>query len=165
MSEVKTLFVCVVCEKGWPSKQSLRAHMKVHKKEGYIRTSIIAQKERWAAFQEVCKKHKTTACHLLGALIDACVKGEKEGLVNIGSSNPVVIQVNHFFSGVPRSPFKGLRNPDLAPDPLTRVVRCNALVHKNWNVGRLGWCKNVDRWVTPEVCLGCRIEPRARAVL
>jgi len=102
------LFQCVVCGAAYASKQSLRAHMKVHKGE-YVRTTIYAKRGLWKRFDEVCRKHKTTTCHVLQALIEAAIKGEELGAVDLSklaAPNPVIIQVNQTFLGKPRSALK-----------------------------------------------------------
>lgn len=104
MAKVERLFQCVVCPAAFVKKQSLRAHMKVHKK-AYLRTSIFARRDLWERFNQVCESHKTTSCHVLNALIEAVVQGEKVGVVDlakIASPNPIVINLTHNFLGLPR---------------------------------------------------------------
>jgi len=108
MSRVERLFQCVICGAAYVSKQSLRAHMKVHKGE-YLRTNIIVKRSLWNRFNEVCRKHKTTTCHVLQALIEAAIKGEELGAVDlskIAAPNPVIININQTFLGKPRSVYK-----------------------------------------------------------
>lgn len=108
MSEVERLYQCVVCGKAWTSKQSLRAHLKVHKGE-YMRTSFQADREAWKRFEEICKDHKTTTCHVLNTLIKGINEGAKDGnisLPKILSPNPVVININDYFLAGPRSRYK-----------------------------------------------------------
>lgn len=104
MAEIEQIFPCVICGRAWSNKQSLRAHMKVHKGE-YLRTSIHVRKDLWESFSEVCKKHKTTTCALLDVLMKATLAGEESGsidLTKIGTPNPVVISVQEVFMGRPR---------------------------------------------------------------
>ena len=108
MGEVECLFTCIICGRAWASKQSLRAHMKVHGGE-YQRTSVHVRRGLWERFNEVCRRHKTTSCALLDALMRAVVEGEKSGSVDlsrIGASNPLIINVNEYFLGTPRSAWK-----------------------------------------------------------
>jgi len=102
-SQVEVLYTCIICGKAWSKIQSLRAHMKVHRNEGYMRTGIQVRTERWEKFRSYCKRHKTTTCQLLDALMELTLKGEEKGVVTLGSSNPTVLQLNQYFSGIPRS--------------------------------------------------------------
>jgi len=108
MSEVPVLYKCVVpeCGKAYGKLQSLRAHMKVHRRQGYFKTSFVVFRDDWERFNEVCKAHNTTTCQLLGALIRAAVKGEEMGVIDVGSSNPAIVQVHQYFMGKPRSGLK-----------------------------------------------------------
>jgi len=97
---------CIVCGKAWTNAQSLRAHMKSHHHQGYVRTAIMVNGDAWKEFRTMCTNHNTTTCHVLGALIDAALVGEKQGIITVGQPNPTLIQVNHYFSGRPRSLYK-----------------------------------------------------------
>lgn len=117
MPEIERLYQCVVCPAAYDNPQSLRAHMKVHKGE-YARTTIYVPVDLWPRFNEICKKHKTTTCHLLKSLIESVIRGEETGSVDlrrIGSPNPVIINVSHVFLGRPRSGLK-VDVSDLAVD-------------------------------------------------
>jgi len=105
-SEVEVLYECFVCGRGFSKVQSLRAHLKVHKGHGFVRTHIWASGEKWKRFQALCKRHHTTTCHLLDVLIEAALKGDETGLVSLGAPNPVVVNISHVFLGKPRSPWK-----------------------------------------------------------
>jgi len=108
VGEIERLFQCVVCGAAYASKQSLRAHMKVHKGE-YVRTTIYAKRGLWKKFDEVCRKHKTTTCRVLQALIEAAIKGEELGAVDlskIAAPNPVIINIHEYFGGPPRSRYE-----------------------------------------------------------
>jgi len=127
MSRVERLFQCVICGAAYVSKQSLRAHMKVHKGE-YLRTNIIVKRSLWNRFNEVCRKHKTTTCHVLQALIEAAIKGEELGAVDlskIAAPNPVIININQTFLGKPRSMYKTLLSEVIHETELPCVI-CGA---------------------------------------
>lgn len=114
------VYKCVVCGKAWPSKQSLRAHMKAHKGEGYRTTHIVVRGEEFGRFEELCRRHNTTTCHLLGVLIRAALKGDETGMIDVGAPNPMIVNVHEYFLGKPRSAWK--QQFDL--DALSRVQRC-----------------------------------------
>jgi len=110
VGEIERLFQCVICGAAYAGKQSLRAHMKVHKGE-YVRTTIYAKRGLWKRFDEVCRRHKTTSCHVLQALIEAVVKAEEVGAVDLSklaAPNPVIINISQTFLGKPRSAVKTL---------------------------------------------------------
>lgn len=97
---------CIVCGAAWPSRQSLRAHMKKHRHEGYFTTHIFVRREEWQQFKDVCHKHNSTTCHVLKTLINAFLKGEETGLVSLATPNPIIINVSETFMGKPRSTYK-----------------------------------------------------------
>jgi len=128
VGEIERLFQCIICGKAYASKQSLRAHMKVHKGE-YVRTTIYTKRGLWKRFDEVCRKHKTTTCHVLQALIEAAIKGEELGAVDlskIAAPNPVIINVNQTFLGKPRSVYKTLLSEVIHETELPGVI-CGAV--------------------------------------
>lgn len=106
LSEVEVVYKCMVCGKAWSKVQSLRAHMKRHKGEGLQRTSIWVHGEKWDWFKGYCKKHNTTTCHLLDSIIDLVKKGDERGVVTLGSSNPVILQLHEYYLAGPRSRYK-----------------------------------------------------------
>ena len=139
--EVEQLFTCIVCGKSWPSKQSLRAHMKVHKGEGYMRTSVHVRREQWQTFKELCREHKTTTCHVLDVLVKAFNRGAPEGLVDLASPNPVIIQMTEVFLGKPRSKWKM---------PISLGV-----------IGRIPMCKNMYRAYSLKGLFACTLKGRS----
>jgi len=108
LSEVERIFPCIICGRSWTSVQGLRGHMKRHKNE-FMRTSIHVRRELWSRFESECKRHKTTTCALLDVLVKAVLEGSGKGVVDlsrIGSPQPLIINVNEYFLGRPRSPYK-----------------------------------------------------------
>lgn len=100
--EIEKVWQCVVCGKAWDNRQSLCAHLKVHKGEGYLRTSMHVKKDVWLRFKAVCKDHKTTECQVLGQFIESAVAAEEKGINVILSQNPMLVQLNHIVLGAPR---------------------------------------------------------------
>lgn len=113
MPEIEKVFTCVVCGARFDSKRALGGHMRWHPKGSYVRTSFSCEKEKWKAFSDVCEKHGTTTCSVLGALIDATVAGEKAGLVTIPSQNPIMVQVNHVVLGAPRGRYSHINAAEI----------------------------------------------------
>lgn len=149
-SEVEVLYTCLVCGKSYSKVQSLRAHFKAHKNSGFSRTSIWVEDRLWDEFKGVCKKHKTTTCHLLSTLIKATIKGEETGTIKIGSSNPVVVQVNEIFLGKPRSKFK----VPLEVGVLGRIPMCSHM-YRAYSVQGVFSCSKWSRSVTVDDCERC----------
>ena len=102
MSEVHVVYKCVLCPKAFNNVQSLRAHLKVHRDVEWKRLSVRLPKEKVVEFEEFCRRHNTTTCHMVLAMIDAYVEGDKRGLIQIGSTNPAVVHLQQFFASRPR---------------------------------------------------------------
>lgn len=153
-SSVTTLYSCIVCGAAYSKQQSLAAHMRVHKDVEFEDFHVRIVKDVKDDFMALCKKHKTTSCHLIYALMKMAVQGEKMGVVDLGAKNPLIIQMISNFQGAPRG-----RNKYQLPagpwDPLSRALFCAHLSQKEWSPGHLGWCRRVGRWVTPTICQGC----------
>jgi len=103
-TEVERLFVCVVCGRAFSSKQGLRSHMRVHRGE-YKVVSVVVNRREWEEFKEICRRHKTTTCAVLRALIQGVIRGERMG-AQILNPNPIVIQVQNYYFGKPRSVYE-----------------------------------------------------------
>lgn len=152
---IETLYSCLVCGDGFDTRQGLASHMRTHKDVEFTELHVRIPKDVADAFKKVYTKHKTTSCHLLYTLIKATVKGDETGMIDLSAKNPLIVNMVSFFGGRPR----GRRKWDLKPllvDPLSRAVSCENLRHKEWNPGRLGWCRSRKRWVTPLICEGCQ---------
>lgn len=87
--------------------------MKVHKKDEYFATKIVVPRPLWEEFDDVCKKHKTTTCQVIKALVEATLAGENAGLVTIPSTNPIMVQVNHVVLGAPRGRYSHIKAEEL----------------------------------------------------
>ena len=131
--------------------------MKVHRDVKFKDVHVRVPAEIAEGFKAVCKNHKTTTCHVLYTLMKATIKGDKSGMIDLAAKNPLIINMMSFFSAKPRGHGKYVFAA-FAADGLSEVTRCPHLIHKDWNFGRLGWCNECHRWVTPEVCLGCMVK-------
>ncbi|MEM2197268.1 MAG: C2H2-type zinc finger protein [Sulfolobales archaeon] len=150
--EVVKVYTCFICNRSFSSVQALRGHMRVHKAERgvLVKTSFILPRSKLERFRELCRRHKTTECHLLEVLIDAALKADELGVIRIGSENPVIVYVVHNFYGKPRSPFK-LEIPRDA-------IGCGYLQHKEWLPPYIGWCMKIKRWVELSTCITCKFK-------
>jgi hypothetical protein len=99
---VEVVYSCLVCGKAFSKRASLAAHMKVHRDVKMAQLNVDLPKDLRDAFNEVCRKHHTTTCHVIYTLIKAFIEGEKRGLVDLGTHNPVTIQVVNLFGARPR---------------------------------------------------------------
>ena len=100
--QVTVLYTCVVCGNAFSAKQSLMAHLKIHNDIEWKDFHVRLPKESVDKFQAVCKKHKTTTCNVILHLMNATVKGDEMGVIDLASSNPLVIQMVSFFGARPR---------------------------------------------------------------
>jgi len=107
---------CFVCGRVFEKKQSLRAHLKVHKGE-YKEVSFLAVKSTYEEFKKLCGLHGLTTCHMLNSIMWAlaeALRGNKtvefdartEEMRMKGGSNPLTIVLNQTFLGKPRSAWK-----------------------------------------------------------
>jgi len=123
---VEVLFVCVVCGKAFRSKQALRGHMNAHRGEGYRTTHIVVQGESWERFLDLCRRHKTTTCQLLGVLIRAALKGDETGMIDVGAPNPAVVNIHEYFLGKPRSAWEFPVTPEVFHPRAGRCPECGS---------------------------------------
>jgi len=96
------LYKCVVCGRSFTSIQALRGHMKAHRDVEFENFTVRLPKELCSRFKEVCRRHNTTTCQVIHSLIQVFLEGEKRGVVNLATPNPVVIQLVNYFGGAPR---------------------------------------------------------------
>lgn len=149
------VYKCVVC--GWSSfdKRALMGHMSHGCAKQLASLHVQLPAKLIDEFKDMCFRHNTTTCSLLRVLIDAYLTADKLGHGEVTTGNPLSVVVNEFFGARPRGHGK-YNLGELAADPLTAVARCAHLCHRDSNPGRLGWCTDIKRWVTPEICAGCR---------
>jgi len=103
-TEVERAYVCVVCGRMFSSKKGLQGHMKAHRGE-YMTTHIVVNKREWELFKEVCRRHKTTTCAVIREFVRKVILNERLGL-DIYSFQPIVINLNSFYLGKPRSVYE-----------------------------------------------------------
>jgi hypothetical protein len=154
MSEVKVVYKCFVCPKAFGSVQALRGHMRVHRGVEVGDLHVRLPKAKIEEFLAFCRRHNASSCHMVLSMIDAYIEGDKRGLIQVGSPNPAIVHLMQIFPGRARGHNK--YELDLVvQDPLSGVLRCPRLDHRDTVPGRLGWCRDVKRWVTPDQCLSC----------
>lgn len=123
-SRVEVLYVCSVCGKGYSSRQGLAGHMNKHGDVEFARLSVRLPREKVERFKEFCKRHKTTTCALINALLTAVEKGAELGVVDLTSANPSIVQVQEFYASKPRGHGKYDTTYMAAPESSRPNVLC-----------------------------------------
>lgn len=102
--------------------------------------------ELWSRFKEGCAERGVSICHVLEALMEAWLAGQKATATVL---KPVVVNLTmqHVVQR-PRRLYVG------GPDIL-HPVGCDGLEHRDWGLGYLGWCDKHKRWVHVEDCVRC----------
>lgn len=157
---VETVFVCPVCSKRYVSRQGLAGHMRWHKKDEYVRTTISVEKSQWLAFRAVCRKHGTTTCAVLRGFVDLTVEGDKQGIVTIPSQNPMIVQLNRVVLGAPRGRYSHVAAEKIAEscrslvDTPVSVLECQLT---SWydKRGRKVRCDFFGDLIPVEKCRSC----------
>jgi len=113
--------------------------------------SFAADPELWSRFKLGCAERGVSICHVLEALMEAWLEGQK---VTATVIKPVV--VNLTMQHVVQRPRR------LAPydgPEITKPVGCSGLKHEEIWPGRLGWCHKIKHWVALEDCGLCPRNP------
>lgn len=144
MSGNVVLYKCLICDFATTSLQALRGHMNRHKDVEFENFTVRLPKDICRRFREVCRKRNTTTCHVIYSVLTSIVEGEKLGVVNIATHNPLVINLNTFIAAKPRghgkydfSDFEGI---PLEP----KCVLCGAPAIAEgvqYNGWRFGYCE------------------------
>ena len=163
-SEVEKVWQCIVCGKAWNKKPSLQAHMKVHKHQGYMRTSIIVMKDEWKEFNKFCDDRKTSSCMVLRDVIKAMLAGEKQGIVTIATRNPLIVQLNHVVMGAPRgrySHFEGRSMLERLEDPKNKKYPPSCPeTNSYWESDRSIGCLKIKERVSVKECWECWLQSK-----
>jgi hypothetical protein len=152
-SEVKTLYTCIVCGKGFSSRKALFGHMRVHRDVKFKRVTVRLPAELVDRFYDVVRKHKTTSCSVLHGLITAVVQGEELGVVKLQGPNPFIVQLNSYFGARPRGHGKYDFGLGLGPEPRAPGVLC---LFMDGVDGDQVFCqKRGGLWLPLSVCSTC----------
>jgi len=151
---VEVLYTCVVCGKAFTKRQSLAAHMRVHRDVEFKRFSVRLPRELVDRFDEVVRRHKTTRCAVIHGIVQAVVQGEKLGLVKLNSANPMYVVVQDFYAARPKARGKYVPPPRFEPGRLFEVPRCGLIQSVSLESGEV-YCGGAGTWVSPEKCRKC----------
>jgi hypothetical protein len=128
--------------------------MRVHKDVEMVQLNVDLPREVRAAFVEVCHRHHTTSCHVLYSLIKAFIEGEKRGLVDLSTKNPVTVQVVNLFAARPRGHGKYYTTSILGPGGPEPAVLC--LWCDGFREGEVFCQRYGAGWVQASQCAACR---------
>jgi len=133
LSKSVVLYKCLLCDFATTNLQALRGHLNKHKDVEFENFTVRLPKAICESFRQVCKKRNTTTCHVVLSVLTSIVEGEKQGVVNIATHNPLIIHVNTLVAARPRGRGKyvavrdvpdgfGTRDPDwVAPEVVERM--------------------------------------------
>jgi hypothetical protein len=127
--------------------------MRVHKDVEMVQLNVDLPKDVRAAFVEVCHRHHTTSCHVLYSLIKAFIEGEKRGLVDLSTKNPVTVQVVNLFAAHPRGHGKYDAAYMPAPVPGSPAVLC--LYCDGFREGEVFCQRYGADWIPASKCSTC----------
>jgi len=107
---------CIVCGRVFGRRESLQAHLRVHRGE-LCTFSVRIPRTLREDFKRLCRAHGVTTCHVVVGLMQAAVEGFRRGVafewdprtesVRLKSgSNPLVVNFYQAFGGPPRSRLK-----------------------------------------------------------
>jgi len=147
------VYSCLLCSKAFTTRQGLAAHMRVHKDVEMVQLNVDLPKDVRAVFVEVCHRHHTTSCHVLYSLIKAFIEGEKRGLVDLSTKNPVTVQVVNLFAAHPRGHGKYDTTSMMGFEPEAPSVYC---VFCGGFSGGLVFCqRHGSNWIPIGRCAEC----------
>lgn len=153
MTVVETLYSCVLCHKSFVKRQSLAAHMRVHRDVEFAQFKIRVPKDVKDGFMAVCRKHHATACHVLYVLMKATVKGDELGILDLSMKNPFIVQMQHYFASRPRGHGKYEAAGLAGSEPATPAVLC--VFSDGYHEGKV-FCQLYGAgWVEAGKCVSC----------
>jgi len=132
----------------------LAGHMRVHSDIEWGFLHVRLPKAKLERFKEICRKHNTTTCHVISALLDAVDQGEQLGVVKLTGPNPFIVQIHEFYAARPKAPGKYAFPLEFKPAGQFEVPRCDLLQSVSVGTGEV-YCGGAGTWVSLEKCRKC----------
>ena len=117
--------------------------------------SFKADPELWSRFKGECAARGVSICHVLEALMEAWIQGQKAEATLI---RPVVInlKMEHIVERPRRAlPFGELEDIESVEPYISKYGACYRLVPKGFYPGRIGYCRWAGRWIQGLECATC----------
>lgn len=117
--------------------------------------SFKVDPELWSRFKGECAQRGVSICHVLEALMEAWIEGQKATATVI---KPVVVnlKMEHVVKR-PRRKIKGFFSPveeNIGPY-ITKFGSCHRLEPKGLYPGRIGFCRWLHRYIHGHECATC----------
>ncbi len=121
----------------------------------YFTASFRADPELWSRFKTECKIRSVSICHVLEALMEAWVQGQKATATVV---KPVVVnlKMEHIVERPRRlgREFGSHQDEDIT-EYIRRFGSCHRLRPSGQFPGKIGWCRWVKRWIHGHECSMC----------
>ena len=111
--------------------------------------------ELWSRFKWTCKARGVSICHVLEALMEAWIQGQKATATVI---KPVTVNLTmqHVVERPRRiSPWAGPGPAEDLTSYITKYGSCHRLEPRGLYPGRIGWCRWMKRWIHGHECAMC----------
>ena len=123
------------------------------KRKGWA--SFKADPELWSRFKTECKLRGVSICHVLEALMEAWIQGQKATATVI---KPVTINLK--MEHIVQRPRRKLRFPEDIGTKIMEKLRarygvCYRLQPRGEWPGKIGWCPWLKRWIRGHECATC----------
>jgi len=128
--------------------------LKSYSKREFV-ASFKADPELWSRFKGECAARGVSICHVLEALMEAWIEGQKAEATLI---RPVVInlKMEHIVQRPRRAlPFEEARDWEVVEPYIEKFGSCYRLEPKGLMPGRIGWCRWMKRWLMGHECATC----------
>lgn len=117
--------------------------------------SFRADPELWSRFKEECKFRGVSICHVLEALMEAWIQGQKATATVV---KPVVVNLK--MEHIVQRPRRSQRWPGFEPgedvaEYIRRFGSCRRLRPSGQFLGKIGWCLWLKRWIYGHECATC----------
>lgn len=117
--------------------------------------SFKVDPELWSRFKAECKIRGVSICHVLEALLEAWIQGQKATATVI---KPVVVNLK--MEHIVERPRRKQSWPGFEPgEDIAEYIReygsCRRLKASGQYPGKIGWCRWLQRWIYGHECATC----------